>query len=136
VRFDGIDALQGPGRLAGQPCLAAINSALQVDLRGNVNAETIDGRQVGTLGGHTDFLRAAPYSDGGRSIVVLPAATTSGSRSRIVRRLDSVTTPQSCVDFVVTEHGVAEIRGSTLGARGRALTALAAPEFRAELQAT
>lgn len=134
VRYERIEALQKPAALAAVPRLTAINSGLQVDLRGNVNAELIGSRRVGALGGHTDFLAGAQASPGGAAIVVLPATTGRGV-SRIVRELDGgqVTTPGSFVDFVVTEHGVADLRGRTVGERAEAIVAVADPGLRAEL---
>jgi acetyl-CoA hydrolase len=134
VRYDGIEALQKPGALARVPKLVAINSGLQVDLAGNVNAELIGERRVGARGGHTDFLAGAQASDGGAAIVVLPAATGKGA-SRIVPRLDAgaVTTGGGFVDFVVTEHGVADLRGRTIGERASAIAAVADPAARDEL---
>jgi acetyl-CoA hydrolase len=134
VFYDGIEALQKPAALARVPKLVAINSGLQVDLAGNVNAELIGERRVGARGGHTDFLAGAQASDGGAAIVVLPAATVKGA-SRIVSRLDpgAVTTGGGFVDFVVTEHGVADLRGRTIGERAAAIAAIADPAARDEL---
>lgn len=115
----------------------AINSALEVDLGGQVNAEWVGGRQISGLGGQFDFVEAAMYAPGGRSIVALPATAARGTVSRIVRGLGvgtPVTTPRFCVDFVVTEYGVADLRGAGTHARARALAAIAHPAFREELQ--
>ncbi len=111
----------------------ALNSAVQVDLSGQINAEVAGERYLGGVGGQVDFLRGAQLSRGGRSIIALPAV--AGSRSRIVHRLDQgvVTTARSGVDTVVTEFGVADLRGLGLRERVRALAAVAAPEFREEL---
>jgi acyl-CoA hydrolase len=134
VRYEGIEALQKPGVLARVPKLVAINSGLQVDLAGNVNAELIGDRRLGARGGHTDFLAGAQASDGGAAIVVMPSATGKGV-SRIVPRLDAraVTTSGACVDFVVTEHGVADLRGRTIGERAAEIAAVAAPSAREQL---
>jgi len=112
----------------------AVNSALEIDLTGQVNGETIDGVQVSGVGGSLDFVEAARCSSGGRSVLAL--RSTARGRSRIVPRLASgsaVTIPRYAVDFVVTEHGVARLGGLDLRARAEALTAIAAPEFRDEL---
>ncbi|MGP8120431.1 MAG: acetyl-CoA hydrolase/transferase family protein [Xanthobacteraceae bacterium] len=111
--------------------LVAINSALEVGLDGSVNAETLDGAAVGALGGQLDFVRGANASPGGRAIIALPA--TAAKRSRIVARVETVTTPRADVDAVVTEWGVAELRGCTLKERARRLIDIAAPEHRNEL---
>jgi len=114
----------------------AINSALDIDLTGQVNAETVDGRPVGLTGGQMDFVRAANRAPEGRSIIALPSTTRDREHSRIVARLADgvVTTPRAEADCVVTEHGIAELRGRTLAERAQALIKVADPAFRAELQ--
>lgn len=114
----------------------AINGALEIDLTGQVNAETSSGRHVGLVGGQMDFVRAANRAPEGRSIIALPSTTRDRVRSRIVARLVDgvVTTPRAEADCIVTEHGVAELRGRTLAERARALIAVAEPAFRAELE--
>ena len=114
----------------------AINSALDIDLTGQVNAETVAGRTVGLTGGQMDFVRAANRAPEGRSIIALPSTTRDRAHSRIVARLPDgvVTTPRAEADCVVTEHGIAELRGRTLAERARALIRVADPAFRAELQ--
>lgn len=123
-----------PDVLASLDRLVAINSALEIDLTGQVAAERVGGVHVGAVGGQVDFLRGAARSRGGVPIIALVSATRAG-RSRIVERLESgvVTTPRSDVGVVVTEHGVADLRGRTLGERGEALVAIAHPDARAEL---
>jgi 4-hydroxybutyrate CoA-transferase len=113
----------------------SINSALQVDLRGQVNSETLRGRQVAGTGGALDFAMGAQLSSGGRSIVALPARSRKG-HSRIVARLDkeAVTVPASTVDFVVTEHGIAELAGKSIADRAAALIEIAAPDAREEIE--
>jgi 4-hydroxybutyrate CoA-transferase len=111
----------------------AINSALEVDLSGQVNAEWVNGRQISGLGGQFDFVEAALYARGGRSITALPSTAARGTVSRIVPALAAgtpVTTPRYCVDAVVTEYGVAELRGKGLRERADALAAIAHPAFR------
>ncbi|MGE5269661.1 MAG: acetyl-CoA hydrolase/transferase family protein [Thiohalocapsa sp.] len=113
----------------------AINGALEVDLTGQVNAETAGGRHIGVVGGQMDFVRAANRSPEGRSIIALQSTNRDRSRSRIVARLADgiVTTPRAEADLVVTEHGIAELRGRTLSERARALIQIADPTFTAEL---
>jgi acetyl-CoA hydrolase len=115
--------------------LVSVNGALEVDLTGQVNAESQGGAVVGAIGGQVDFVRGAACSAGGRSIIALPSMTSSG-RSRIVSQLESgtVTTPRSEVDLVVTEHGVAELQGRTLSERSAALIAIAHPDHRDALE--
>jgi acyl-CoA hydrolase len=114
----------------------AINGALEVDLTGQVNAETARGRHIGAIGGQMDFIRAANRAAGGRSIIALQSTNRDRTRSRIVAKLTDavVTTPRAEADCVVTEHGIADLRGRTLAERARALIAIADPGFRAELE--
>lgn len=116
----------------------AINGALEVDLTGQVNAETARGRHIGLVGGQMDFIRAANRAAEGRSIIALQSTNRERTRSRIVARLADgvVTTPRAEADLVVTEHGIAELRGRTLAERARALIAVADPAFRAQLART
>ena len=114
--------------------LVAINSALEVGLDGAVNSETLNGVTVGAIGGQLDFVRGANASVGGRAIIALPATASDGS-SRIVANVATVTTPRADVDAIVTEWGVAELRGQTLSERARRMIAIAAPEHRDGLSA-
>lgn len=109
--------------------LVAINSALEVALDGSVNSETLNGVAVGAIGGQLDFVRGANASPGGRAIIALPATAPKGG-SRIVARVETVTTPRADVDAVITEWGIAELRGCTLKERARRMIAIAAPEHR------
>ena len=120
--------------LARIPHFIAINSALEVDLTGQVNAEVADGTYVGAVGGQADFVRGALAAPHGRAIIALPATARRGSASRIVTKLTGpVTSPRSDADVVVTEWGVAELRGATLAERARRMIAVAAPDFREAL---
>lgn len=116
------------------PAFTAINSALEVDLTGQVGAEVAGSAYVGTVGGQGDFIRGALAGEGGRSIIALPSRTAKG-RARIVARIGSgvVTTPRADADLVVSEHGVARLRGRSIGERVRALVAIAHPDDREEL---
>ncbi len=130
----GSDVLVRPVRelAAGlHDTFVALNAALQVDLTGQVNAEETGAGYVGGVGGQPDYLRAAQRSPGGLAVVALPATTGRGA-SRIVTRLagGTVTTARSGVDVVVTEYGVADLRGRSLAERADALRAIAAPEHR------
>jgi acyl-CoA hydrolase len=113
-----------------------INGALDVDLTGQVNAETARGRHIGLVGGQMDFIRAANRAAEGRSIIALQSTNRERTRSRIVAKLADgiVTTPRAEADLVVTEHGIAELRGRILAERVRAVAAVADPAFRAELE--
>ena len=119
--------------LARQERFVAINSAIEVDLLGQINAETVDGRPVGGAGGLVDFSRGAATAPGGRAIVALRSTDRTGKRSRIVPRLETVTIARTDVDTVVTEHGVAELRHLGPSARARALIAVAHPDHREAL---
>lgn len=117
--------------------LVAINGAVEVDLSGQVNAETIGRRYIGATGGQGDFHRAAFNAPRGRAVIMLPAASRDGRISRIVPRLDGpVTTLRSEADFVVTEYGIAELRGRSLAERASALAAVAHPAHRDALLAS
>ena len=122
------------GQAAGAPFMA-INSAIEVDQCGQANAEFVGTRYVGAVGGQSDYFRAARRSPGGLAIIALPASVGAASKSRVVARIASayVTSAQSDVDVIVTEHGVADIRATTLAERRRLITALAEPQFRAAL---
>lgn len=115
--------------------LTAINTALEVDLTGQVNAETANNHYIGAVGGLADFSRAAARSPSGRSIIVLPSTAINGRKSRIVHQLDpgAVTLARSDVDMIVTEHGVANLRTATLADRARQLVAIAHPRYRDHL---
>ena len=127
--------LVAPGGQAATSPFMAINSAIEVDVCGQVNAELLGTRYVGTIGGQSDYFRAARRSAGGLAIVALPATAGAVSKSRVVARLGSayMTSAQSDIDVVVTEYGVADIRATTLAERRGLIAALAAPQFRAAL---
>lgn len=115
--------------------LYAINSGIEVDLTGNVNSEVAAGRYLGAIGGQPDFVRGAFASPGGRAIIALPSTTPDGRHSRIVASLEGrpVTTPRADVDIVVTEHGIADLRGRSFSERAVRLAAIAHPGFRDDL---
>lgn len=110
----------------------AFNTALQVGLDGAANVESVGGRVVSGPGGHPDFAAGASRSPGGLSIVAL--TSTSGGRSNIVAATDVVSTPRSDVDVVVTEHGVADLRGCSDRERAERIVGVAAPEHREALR--
>lgn len=114
--------------------LVTINSAMEVDLTGQVNAEQSGASYLGGTGGQVDFVRAGARSPGGRSIIALPATAKGGTISRITPQLSGpVTTARSDVDVIVTEFGAAELKGQTLAGRTRRLIAIAHPDFREAL---
>lgn len=117
--------------LSCTPAFFAINTALQVGLDGSVNVESVAGRFVAGLGGHSDFAAGASRSPGGMSIVAV--TSTAGDASTIVHRVDVTSTPRSDVDVVVTEHGVADLRHCTDSERAARLVCVADPCHRASL---
>ena len=127
-----------PRVIAQNPLVRCINSAFQVDLLGQVNAETIGGFQVAGVGGQLDFFRGAGLADDALSIVVLDSTTSDESRTRIVSAFEPgsvVTSTRYDVDYVVTEHGVAPLGGATVRERALGLINVAHPKFRDKLEA-
>ena len=119
--------------LLNEPCFVAINSALEVDLLGQVNCEAVDGRYIGAVGGVPDFHNAAYAHRNGRAIIALPSQAPNGG-SRIVARLSGpATLPASVADVVVTEFGAAVLRERSLEERRQALIAIAHPDHRRSL---
>ena len=114
------------------PKFHTVNSAIEIDLSGQVNAEVAGGRYLGAVGGQADFVRAGVASPGGRSIIAFPSATPDGKHSRIVGFLGNrpVTTARTDVDMIVTEFGVAHLRGCSLRERAQRLIAIAHPDHR------
>ena len=121
--------------LAGIDNLVAINTTLEIDLFGQINSETIRGKQIGGGGGLVDFLRGARSSKGGRSIIALHSTAKGGSISKIAPLLTTapVTAIRNDVDYVVTEHGVARLSNLSVEKRAEALISIAHPDFRASL---
>jgi len=113
----------------------AINSAIEVDLTGQINAEVASGVLVGGVGGQGDFLRGANLAARGHGIVAMPSTALNGKASRIVSRLSGVvTTARSDADIIVTEFGAAELRAQPLDERARRMIAIAHPDFRESLE--
>lgn len=136
VRLLDIAYVNDPAIIRGNPAVTAINSAIEVDLTGQVVGDSIGVRQYSGVGGQMDFMRGASLSEGGRPIIALPSMTSKGI-SRISALLQpgaSVTTTRSHVHYVVTEHGIAELRGASLEERAQRLIAIADPSQREELE--
>ncbi len=137
------DVVMRPVDYTNDPCIigqheqmVSINSALQVDMIGQVNAEMIGRSQFSGVGGQVDFVRGASRSKGGKSIIALPSTASGGKVSRIACELDrgaAVTTSRNDVHFIVTEYGTADLRGKCIRDRARALIAIAHPDFRDSL---
>jgi acyl-CoA hydrolase len=133
ARFLPTSYTHSPQVLSQLRSLVSVNFAVEVDLTGQVGAEVSRGVYVGAVGGQVDFARAAALT-GKRSIFALRA--TSGGQSTIKTALDGgvVTTSRSDVDAVVTEYGVAHLRGCSIGERAKRMAAIATPQFRDQLE--
>ncbi len=140
VGFLPVDKVNSPEAIARNRNMISINGALLIDLYGQVVADTLDGQQFSGIGGHEDFVASSGLELEDRSLICLPSqASREGSAvSRIVAHLPAgtvVTTPRHQLDVVVTEHGVAELRGATVRERALALAAIAHPSVRDDLLA-
>jgi 4-hydroxybutyrate CoA-transferase len=137
VNMEPSDLVHDPQVVGALGDFVSINSALEVDLLGQVNAESVEDRQLAGIGGQFDFVLGASRAAGGRSIIALPASGKRGSLSRIVRRLPAgarVTTPRFLADYVVTEYGVAALKGKSDAGRRRELLRIVHPAFRESLE--
>jgi len=136
--FHPSDYINDPLRIARQHRMVAINSALQVDLTGQVCSDSLGDRFYSGIGGQVDFIRGASMSAGGLPIIALRSTARQGSVSRIVANLDAgagVVTSRGDVRYVVTEYGVADLLGKSVRERATALMSIAHPDFRADLLA-
>lgn len=136
VEVQSVDYINDPYVVGQHDNMISINSAIQVDLMGEVNAEMIGSRQFSGVGGQVDFVRGASRSKDGKSIIAMPATASGGKVSRIACELDrgaAVTTSRNDVHYVVTEYGVADLRGKSLRERAKALIAISHPDFRDQL---
>jgi acyl-CoA hydrolase len=139
VAFLPVEQVNDPAVVARNRNMRSINSALAIDLFGQVAADALAGRQYSGTGGHEDFTGGANLAPGGRSFVCLPSTATVDGKlvSRISGRLPEgalVSTPRHQIDVVVTEHGAVELLGRTVEERAEALTSIAHPSFRDELR--
>ena len=126
-----------PFVIAQNDRMVALNSAIEVDLTGQVCADSMGHTPYSGIGGQVDFLRGAARSRGGMPIITLPATAKNGTVSRIVPRLQpgaGVVTSRGDVHYVITEHGVAYLHGKNLRQRAEALIGIAAPQFRDDLE--
>jgi acyl-CoA hydrolase len=138
VEFWPVDYVNDPRVIAREDKFVSVNATLAVDLLGQCASETLGGRYWSSSGGQADFARGAMWARDGQGFIVLHSTANDGAVSRIVPQLEPgavVTTLKNTVDKVVTEHGVAELRGRSISERTRALIAIAAPAFRDELAA-
>jgi len=136
VVFLAVDEVNDPRIIGAEPNFISVNGAIEVDLFGQCASETIGFKYWSGSGGQADFARGAQYSDGGDGFIVLPSTADRGKVSRIVHHLQPgavVTTMKNTVDNVVTEFGIAELRGKTLRQRAQALIEVAHPDHRESL---
>jgi acetyl-CoA hydrolase len=137
VESYGNDFVNDPFIVARNDNMVAINSALAIDLTGQVSADSMGVKPYSGIGGQVDFIRGAARSDGGRPIVALPSTAKHGQISRIVTTLEpgtGVVTSRGDVHFVVSEFGVADLYAKTTRERARALITIAHPAFRESLE--
>ncbi|MBI5432999.1 MAG: acetyl-CoA hydrolase/transferase family protein [Planctomycetes bacterium] len=137
VEFHGCDRTNDTALIRKNDRVVAINSALQIDLTGQVCADSIGHRIYSGIGGQMDFIRGAALSRGGKPILALPATANDGKLSRITHELlpgAGVVTTRGHVHWVVTEYGAVNLHGRTLRERGEALIAISHPDFRPELK--
>lgn len=137
VEFWPVSYTNDPRNIGREDGMVAVNATLEVDFLGQCASESLGSEYWSSSGGQPDFARGAMYSEGGQSFIVLHSSTHDESVSRIVPRLHpgaAVTTFKNLVDKVVTEHGVAELRGSSIRERAQRLIAISHPAFREELE--
>lgn len=138
IEFHPQEYVNDPFVIAKNNKMVAINSAIEVDLTGQVCSDSIGTKFYSGIGGQVDFIRGAAHSDGGKPIIALPSSTKDGKISRIVPTLKpgaGVVTSRGDVHYVVTEFGIAELYGKTVQERAKALIEVAHPDFREELTA-
>lgn len=132
-----VDYTNDPYIISQNDHVVSINSCLQVDLLGQVNADTIGGKQYSGCGGQIDFVRGAQMSRGGMSFITLPSTAKNGTVSRIIPHLETgtpVTTSRFDVQYICTEYGVVNLFGKTVSERAEALIEIAHPDFRPALR--
>ncbi len=137
VEMHTVDYTNNPAMIAKNDNMVSINSSLQVDLTGQAASETIGHKQFSATGGQADFVRGAAWSRGGRSIIAFHSTAAGGKVSRIVPHLDRgavVTTTRTDTHYIVTEYGIADMRGKSVHKRAEALINIAHPDFRSDLR--
>jgi acyl-CoA hydrolase len=138
VEFHPTSVVNDANEIKKQYQMTAINGAIQIDLTGQVCADSIGERIYSGIGGQMDFVQGALHSAGGKAIIALPSTARDGTVSRIVPRLDpgaGVVTTRGHVHWIVTEHGAVDLRGKSLRRRAELLISIAHPDFRGELEA-
>jgi 4-hydroxybutyrate CoA-transferase len=137
VAMHPADYTNNPAIVARNDNMVSVNATLQIDLTGQASSETLGYRHYSGSGGQADFIRGAAWSRGGRSILALHSTASGGKVSRIVCALSEgavVTTTRTDIHYVVTEYGIANLRGKSVPERAKALIAIAHPDFRGELR--
>lgn len=138
IKMHQINYVNNPAIIMQHKNMVSINFCVQVDLMGQVASETVGIRQISSVGGQVDFVRGVSMAENGRSIIAMTSTAKNGEVSKIVPFLDAgaaVTTSRNDVDYVVTEYGIAKLKGHTLAERAKALISIAHPKFRDELRA-
>ena len=136
IEMHPIEYVNNPAVIAQNDNMVSVNSCLQIDLQGQVVSDTIGLSQFSGVGGQVDFVRGATMSKGGRSIIAMPSTARGGTVSRIVpviTEYSAVTTTRNDVNYIVTEYGIAQLKGKTMKERARELIKIAHPNFREAL---
>jgi acyl-CoA hydrolase len=135
VQLD-VEYVNSPHVIRRNPKVVAINSAVEIDLTGQISADSVGHRIISGVGGQMDFIRGASLSPGGKPVIALTSRSAKGHPRLVpvLRRGAGVVTTRAHVHYVVTEYGIADLYGKTLGERARALTAVAHPDDREALE--
>ncbi|MCI9376300.1 MAG: 4-hydroxybutyrate CoA-transferase, partial [Oscillibacter sp.] len=138
VLMKTVDYVNNPAVICQNPKVVAINSCLQVDFNGQVNSESMGAKQFSGIGGQLDYVRGAAMCPDGKAILAMPSTAKHGEVSRIVPVFEpgtTVTTTRTDAHYIVTEYGVANLRGKSLRQRAKLLIEIAHPKFREQLWA-
>ncbi len=138
IEMHPIDYVNHPLTIMQHKNIVSINFCVEIDLTGQVASETIGMKQISSVGGQVDFVRGVSLAENGRSIIAMTSTAKNGEISKIVPFLEKgtpVTTSRNDVDYVVTEYGIAPLKGRSLAERAKALIRIAHPKFRDELTA-
>lgn len=136
IEMHSVDYVNHPMIVAQNYKMVSVNSCLQIDLMGQICADTIGSLQYSGVGGQVDFIRGCAMAKDGKSIIAIPSTASKGKLSRIVTQLDSgsaVTTTRNDADYVATEYGIVRLKGKNLKERGRLLISIAHPDFQSQL---
>jgi len=137
IDLQGVHYTNDPWVIAQQDKMIAINSAVEVDITGQINAETLGSIQISGVGGQMEYAMGALHSKGGKYIVAMPSTAAKGTISRISAYLTkgaSVSVPRHQADYIITEYGIASLRGKNNRQRAKALIEIAHPDFREQIE--